>query len=69
MSNNNSRREPTDSSRLFIVRGSAQPNEPDPANPPDSFFSATAGSLDEAGEREVILFRPRLHFADEDLAR
>ena len=69
MSNSNSQREVKDSSRLFIVRGSAQPNEPYPANPPDSCFGPTAGSLYQAGGCEAILFRPRLHFADEDLVR
>jgi hypothetical protein len=69
MPNNNSQRDLMESGRLFIVSGSAQCNEPNPVSPPDFCCVVTVDSLGEAGELEAILFRPRLHFADEDLAR
>jgi hypothetical protein len=44
-------------------------SEPMPCNPLDLGFAVTAEASGEAGEPEAVLFRPRLHFVDEDLVR
>lgn len=69
MTTDNSQPGPNQRGRLSAGRRCSLRVVPIRGIPLDSDFDVTADVTGEVDEPEAILFRPRLRFADEDIAR